>query len=176
MHSICSLNGNVSGIYVPWNVKSRIVCDVFSLFLLFSWILELYLSVFSPKLLSLLCLVGRVQFKYRIMGRKAGSLYINPKKFGSLHKPCMKEMITFVNCLAVNNNCNDKCVRHKELLSACMDSQVIQLFWIIASYSSPIFFVLFFCNFLKILIMFFLDCPMHYISLKLLTAFVIGNQ
>ncbi|KAM3704086.1 hypothetical protein ACJW31_04G148800 [Castanea mollissima] len=63
------------------------------------------------------------KFKYRIMGRKAGSLYINPKKFGSLHKPCMKEMTTFLNCLAVNNNSNGKCVRHKELLSACMDSQ-----------------------------------------------------
>ncbi|KAK9992630.1 hypothetical protein SO802_027615 [Lithocarpus litseifolius] len=64
-------------------------------------------------------------FKYRIMGRKAGSLYINPKKFTSLHKPCMTEMIAFLNCLAVNNNSNDKCVRQKELLSVCMDSQCL---------------------------------------------------
>ncbi|KAK8596363.1 hypothetical protein V6N13_000995 [Hibiscus sabdariffa] len=28
------------------------------------------------------------------MGRKADALYINPKKFGSLTKPCMKEMST----------------------------------------------------------------------------------
>ena len=100
-----------------------VTCSLFSYYFL-----EYWKSVFFPKLLSLLCLVGHVQFKYRIMGRKAGSLYINPKKFGSLHKPCMKEMITFLNCLAVSNNSNDKCVRNKELLSACMDSQVIQLF------------------------------------------------
>ncbi|KAK9279935.1 hypothetical protein L1049_013619 [Liquidambar formosana] len=57
------------------------------------------------------------------MGRKAGGLYINSKKFGALHKPCMKEMISFLNCLALNHNNDDKCVRQKELLSACMDSQ-----------------------------------------------------
>ncbi|KAH7834374.1 hypothetical protein Vadar_015311 [Vaccinium darrowii] len=57
------------------------------------------------------------------MGRKAGGLFISPKKFGSLQKPCMKEMITFLNCLALNQ-CNDeKCVRQKELLSLCMDGQ-----------------------------------------------------
>lgn len=61
------------------------------------------------------------------MGRKAGGLFISPKKFGSLQKPCMKEMITFLNCLALNQ-CNDeKCVRQKELLSLCMDGQVMQL-------------------------------------------------
>ncbi|KAG2670186.1 hypothetical protein I3760_14G072200 [Carya illinoinensis] len=62
-------------------------------------------------------------FKHIIIGRKAGSLHINPKKFGSLHKPCMKEMITFLNCLALSHNDNDKCLRQKELLSACTDSQ-----------------------------------------------------
>ncbi|KAK8596362.1 hypothetical protein V6N12_064855 [Hibiscus sabdariffa] len=36
------------------------------------------------------------------MGRKADALYINPKKFGSLTKPCMKEMVSFLNCLALN--------------------------------------------------------------------------
>ena len=123
--------------------------------------------VFS-KLLSLLCLVGHVQFKYRIMGRKAGSLYINPKKFSSLHKPCMKEMIAFLNCLAVNNNSNDKCVRQKELLSVCMDSQVILLFWFIVAYSSPIFLhgfllLIFHPNFFEILIIFFwiIQCSIY---------------
>ncbi|XP_010252159.1 PREDICTED: uncharacterized protein LOC104593835 [Nelumbo nucifera] len=58
------------------------------------------------------------------MGRKAGGLYINPKKFGSkFGRPCMKEMITFLNCLALNKNDGDKCVRHKDLLMACMDTQ-----------------------------------------------------
>lgn len=58
------------------------------------------------------------------MGRKTGTLYINSKKFGSLHKPCMKEMVTFLNCLALNHNNDDKCVRTKDLLSACMNAQV----------------------------------------------------
>ncbi|KAF4354268.1 hypothetical protein F8388_021745 [Cannabis sativa] len=58
------------------------------------------------------------------MGRKVGTLRINPKKFGSLHKPCMKEMMTFLNCLAVNHNSDEKCVRNKELLNTCMDAQV----------------------------------------------------
>ncbi|GAB2214727.1 hypothetical protein Droror1_Dr00019089 [Drosera rotundifolia] len=57
------------------------------------------------------------------MGRKAGMVRINPKKFASLHKPCMKEMITFLNCLALSHNNDDKCVRQKELLGACMDAQ-----------------------------------------------------
>ncbi|KAF4360473.1 hypothetical protein G4B88_003356 [Cannabis sativa] len=57
------------------------------------------------------------------MGRKVGTLRINPKKFGSLHKPCMKEMMTFLNCLAVNHNSDEKCVRNKELLNTCMDAQ-----------------------------------------------------
>ncbi|KAM5583702.1 hypothetical protein ABKV19_003531 [Rosa sericea] len=57
------------------------------------------------------------------MGRKAGSIYINPKKFGAFHKPCMKEMVTFLSCLALNSNCDEKCVRQKDLLSTCMDSQ-----------------------------------------------------
>uniref|UniRef100_A0A2N9HG96 IMS import disulfide relay-system CHCH-CHCH-like Cx9C domain-containing protein n=1 Tax=Fagus sylvatica TaxID=28930 RepID=A0A2N9HG96_FAGSY len=57
------------------------------------------------------------------MGRKVGSLSINPKKFGTLQKPCMKEMIAFLSCMAVNH-CNDeKCVRPRELLTTCMDSQ-----------------------------------------------------
>ncbi|KAE9462831.1 hypothetical protein C3L33_05267, partial [Rhododendron williamsianum] len=58
------------------------------------------------------------------MGRKAGGLFISSQKFGALQKPCMKEMITFLNCLALNQNNDEKCVRHKELLSVCMDGQV----------------------------------------------------
>ncbi|XP_015583826.1 uncharacterized protein LOC8278155 isoform X1 [Ricinus communis] len=57
------------------------------------------------------------------MGRKAGTLYINPKKFGSLSKPCMKEMISFLNCLSLNHVNDEKCVRQKEQLSACMEAQ-----------------------------------------------------
>ncbi|KAK4764471.1 hypothetical protein SAY87_013909 [Trapa incisa] len=58
------------------------------------------------------------------MGRKAGGIYINPKKFGSLSKPCMKEMVSFLNCLALNRNDDGKCVRQKDLLNACMDAQI----------------------------------------------------
>nr|GLL36256.1 uncharacterized protein LOC109150917 [Ipomoea trifida]GMD33112.1 uncharacterized protein LOC109150917 [Ipomoea batatas]GMD34645.1 uncharacterized protein LOC109150917 [Ipomoea batatas] len=57
------------------------------------------------------------------MGRKPGTLYINPKKFGSLQKPCAKEMITFLSCLALNQNKDDKCSRQKSLLSTCMEAQ-----------------------------------------------------
>ncbi|KAK4777710.1 hypothetical protein SAY87_017897 [Trapa incisa] len=58
------------------------------------------------------------------MGRKSGGIYINPKKFGSLSKPCMKEMVSFLNCLALNRSDDNKCVRHKDLLNACMDAQL----------------------------------------------------
>ncbi|XP_027347851.1 uncharacterized protein LOC113859237 [Abrus precatorius] len=57
------------------------------------------------------------------MGRKTGALHINPKRFGSLHKPCMKEMILFLNCMAASPNNSDACARQKEVLNACMDSQ-----------------------------------------------------
>ncbi|KAH7667836.1 Cysteine alpha-hairpin motif-containing protein [Dioscorea alata] len=57
------------------------------------------------------------------MGRKAGGLYINPKKFGAVGKPCMKEMVTFLGCLSLNKNNDDKCVRQKDLLLACVESQ-----------------------------------------------------
>ncbi|KAL6275889.1 hypothetical protein ACE6H2_019490 [Prunus campanulata] len=64
--------------------------------------------------------------RYRLnqrMGRKAGTVYLNPKKFGALHKPCMKDMLAFLNCLALNHNNDDKCARQKELLGTCMDAQ-----------------------------------------------------
>ncbi|KAL4179861.1 hypothetical protein AMTRI_Chr13g89330 [Amborella trichopoda] len=57
------------------------------------------------------------------MGRKGGSLFINPKKFAAGSKPCMKEMLSFLNCLSLNQMHDDKCVHQKELLSACMDAQ-----------------------------------------------------
>ncbi|CAN6301367.1 unnamed protein product [Urochloa humidicola] len=57
------------------------------------------------------------------MGRKAGALYINPKKFGAVAKPCMVEMVAFLNCLALNKQEDDKCVRQKELLVMCAQTQ-----------------------------------------------------
>ncbi|KAL1200939.1 hypothetical protein V5N11_000781 [Cardamine amara subsp. amara] len=60
------------------------------------------------------------------MGRKAGNLYINPKKMGTLAKPCMKEMASFLNCLALNHIKDDKCEKPKQLLSVCMQSQTDQ--------------------------------------------------
>lgn len=61
------------------------------------------------------------------MGRKIGSMYISPKRFGSLQKPCLKETITFLNCMALNNCKDDQCERQKKLLSDCMDAQVIEV-------------------------------------------------
>ncbi|KAK2985016.1 hypothetical protein RJ639_034112 [Escallonia herrerae] len=57
------------------------------------------------------------------MGRKAGGLYINPKSLGGLAKPCTKEMVTFLSCLSLNQNKDDKCERQKAQLNACMDAQ-----------------------------------------------------
>ncbi|WCJ41215.1 hypothetical protein M5689_022097 [Euphorbia peplus] len=57
------------------------------------------------------------------MGRKAGTLYINPKKFGSLTKPCMKEMISFLNCLSLSHQDAEKCAKYKDVLNTCMDAQ-----------------------------------------------------
>ncbi|XP_058099156.1 uncharacterized protein LOC131243674 [Magnolia sinica] len=57
------------------------------------------------------------------MGRKAGALYINPKKFSNINKPCMQEMLAFLNCLSLSQNNDEKCQRQKELLNACMDAQ-----------------------------------------------------
>ncbi|XP_047255961.1 uncharacterized protein LOC107847343 [Capsicum annuum] len=45
------------------------------------------------------------------MGRKDGTLYINPSNFGSLQKPCAKEMVSFLNCLTLNHNKDEKCGR-----------------------------------------------------------------
>ncbi|KQK22325.1 uncharacterized protein LOC100827103 [Brachypodium distachyon] len=57
------------------------------------------------------------------MGRKAGGLYINPKKFGGVVKPFMVEMVAFLNCLALNKQSDDKCMRQKELLVTCSQVQ-----------------------------------------------------
>lgn len=78
------------------------------------------------------------------MGRKAGTLYINPKKFGTLSKPCMKEMISFLNCIALNQNNDDKCTRHKELLNTCMDAQVTLLLLVDTLQEFRLFFTEFF--------------------------------
>lgn len=58
------------------------------------------------------------------MGRKAGNLYINPKKLGGIAKPCMKEMVAFLNCMGLNHCRDDKCEKQKQLLSVCMQGQV----------------------------------------------------
>ncbi|ESQ30881.1 hypothetical protein EUTSA_v10011908mg [Eutrema salsugineum] len=57
------------------------------------------------------------------MGRKAGNLYINPKKLGGIAKPCMKEMVSFLNCMALHQCKDDKCEKQKQLLSVCMQGQ-----------------------------------------------------
>ncbi|XP_078179490.1 uncharacterized protein LOC144573582 [Carex rostrata] len=57
------------------------------------------------------------------MGRKAGGMYINPKKFGGAGKPCMKEMLQFLGCLSLNNKKDDKCTKFKNLLVACAEEQ-----------------------------------------------------
>ncbi|KAM7255975.1 hypothetical protein ACFE04_011716 [Oxalis oulophora] len=57
------------------------------------------------------------------MGKKTGTLYINSKKFTSMNKPCMKEMISFLNCLTTNKMSDENCARQKELLGTCMDAQ-----------------------------------------------------
>jgi len=84
---------------------------------------------FYYMLIYLYQLKGNLHFpgcmwSWRIMGRKVGTLFINPKRFGSLHKPCMKEMAMFLNCMAANQSDMEACARQKELLNACMDSQV----------------------------------------------------
>ncbi|KAM7505832.1 hypothetical protein LguiB_004736 [Lonicera macranthoides] len=56
-------------------------------------------------------------------GEKSWWALHNPKKFGSLSKPCMKETIAFLNCLALNHSNDEKCVRQKDLLNAWMDAQ-----------------------------------------------------
>lgn len=78
------------------------------------------------------------------MGRKAGQLRINVKKFGGLNKPCMKEMTSFLNCLSLNNNSDEKCARFKEQLNACMAAQVGSFVPFFDSASSEICFLIYF--------------------------------
>ncbi|KAG4999672.1 hypothetical protein JHK87_020744 [Glycine soja] len=59
------------------------------------------------------------------MGRKAGTLFINPKRFGNLQKPCMKEMALFLSCMAANHSDTEACARQKELLNVCIDAQLM---------------------------------------------------
>ncbi|KAL5973260.1 hypothetical protein ACLOJK_029914 [Asimina triloba] len=37
----------------------------------------------------------------------------------------MQEMLSFLNCLALSQNNDEKCARQKERLNACMDAQSI---------------------------------------------------
>ncbi|KAG6437096.1 hypothetical protein SASPL_102005 [Salvia splendens] len=62
-------------------------------------------------------------FKQGIMGRQGSQLKINPKKFGNLQKPCMREMMSFLSCLALTQGDDKRCSRQKSLLSTCMDAQ-----------------------------------------------------
>ncbi|GAU37577.1 hypothetical protein TSUD_154100 [Trifolium subterraneum] len=57
------------------------------------------------------------------MGRKAGGLYINSKRFSSLQKPCMKEMTMFLTCMATNPSDVQACAQKKEILNTCIESQ-----------------------------------------------------
>ncbi|KAL8482029.1 hypothetical protein ACS0TY_027674 [Phlomoides rotata] len=57
------------------------------------------------------------------MGRQGSTLRINPKKFGNLQKPCMREMVSFLSCLSIAQGAEGRCTRQKSLLSACMDAQ-----------------------------------------------------
>ncbi|GAB4860174.1 hypothetical protein Ancab_011652 [Ancistrocladus abbreviatus] len=59
----------------------------------------------------------------RVFGIAADRAFFGRRKFFDFWKPCMKEMITFLNCLALNHNNDEKCGRQKELLGACMDAQ-----------------------------------------------------
>ncbi|XP_047084107.1 uncharacterized protein LOC124695294 [Lolium rigidum] len=45
------------------------------------------------------------------------------KRFCGVIKPCMVEMVSFLNCLALNKHRDDKCIRQKELLVACTQAQ-----------------------------------------------------
>ncbi|KAI3850439.1 hypothetical protein MKX03_037208 [Papaver bracteatum] len=58
------------------------------------------------------------------MGRKACTLCRNLRKFGTLLKPCMKEMMLLLNCLATGGNNDDKRVKHKDLVRTSTDNQI----------------------------------------------------
>ncbi|KAK1322622.1 hypothetical protein QJS10_CPA03g01577 [Acorus calamus] len=57
------------------------------------------------------------------MGRKAGLIRINPKKFAPAGKPCSKELVSFLNCLALNHNNDEKCVQQRNAMYACVEAQ-----------------------------------------------------
>ncbi|EOA36342.1 hypothetical protein CARUB_v10010688mg, partial [Capsella rubella] len=79
--------------------------------------------LFSSLQSSLIHLLPYTVWFEGAMGRKAGNLYINPKKLGNMAKPCMKEMVSFLNCMALNHIKDDKCEKQKQLLSVCMHGQ-----------------------------------------------------
>ncbi|KAI3973192.1 hypothetical protein MKW92_045269 [Papaver armeniacum] len=66
------------------------------------------------------------------MGREAGWLYIDGRMFGTLWKPCMKDMISLLNCLVTSGKNDDMCdtrtsyfkkEKYKDLLHTCTDNQ-----------------------------------------------------
>lgn len=57
------------------------------------------------------------------MGRKAGGLYINPKKLGMTATSCSAEMVSFLGCLSQEKNIEHKCTKQKDRLLACVNSQ-----------------------------------------------------
>ncbi|KAJ6821677.1 uncharacterized protein M6B38_392045 [Iris pallida] len=52
------------------------------------------------------------------MGRKAGGLYINPKKLGMTATSCSGEMVAFLGCLSQEKNIEHKCTKQKDRLLA----------------------------------------------------------
>lgn len=57
------------------------------------------------------------------MGRKIG-LRVNPKKFALVDKPCTKELVSFLGCVALNQDDDKKCDKQKGLLQTCINEQV----------------------------------------------------
>ncbi|KAK7368594.1 hypothetical protein VNO80_10622 [Phaseolus coccineus] len=107
-------------------VFSAKVADSISSDFFFNWRLHSSISVSTWQYCSILsCFDDQMTncIRLLIMGRKTGTLFINPKRFGSLHKPCMKEMAMLLNCMAANHSDMEACARQKELLNACMESQ-----------------------------------------------------
>ncbi|KMZ70604.1 hypothetical protein ZOSMA_198G00040 [Zostera marina] len=56
------------------------------------------------------------------MGRKIG-LRVNPKKFALVDKPCTKELVSFLGCVALNQDDDKKCDKQKGLLQTCINEQ-----------------------------------------------------
>ncbi|KAJ7528610.1 hypothetical protein O6H91_15G011500 [Diphasiastrum complanatum] len=57
------------------------------------------------------------------MGRKAGIMRVNPKKFFRNQSPCLNEMMTFLACLKKYNFEDEYCMKEKDALNACVELQ-----------------------------------------------------